>query len=550
MKKKLLGIFVCMLLIATALPAVGTTTELKERQSASAFIKNQEVVKGNVRPLHDLEVEWNNLYGGENHEVFRNVKQTTDGGYITVGVWNTTSHGLVKLDANGDIEWNATALPNTSLWPRCYIVEQTSDGGYITAGCHEDGVGFGYNRCVWKVDEDGNTEWLRIYDDPLYGYHMCIQETDDGGYIVSGEIDVAPGDWDVLLLKINSTGDIEWQHIWSYGNLGDNAYAVRQTPDGGYILSGRTEHGGNNADLLVIKTDSVGNIEWDKTYGGEKWEWSQANDILLASDGGYYFLAETDTYGAGSRDIWLVKTDANGNEEWNKTYGGEKWEMSGGMDFTDDGGIIITGTLDSYGFTPPKSEGLVIKTDENGILEWQQTFGYEEIDQLQGACSTSDGGYIVAGNSDSTGTSGAGLYDGWLIKIKAFENNPPDKPSKPSGKTKVDPGKMYTYKTSTSDSDGDQVYFMWDWGDGNFSEWLGPYDSGEECETENYWDEGGKYDIKVRAKDEHGAESDWATPKTKSTQFYKPFNFNFPLLSWLFERFPNMFPILRHMLEL
>jgi len=234
---------------------------------------------------------------------------------------------------------------------------------------------------------------------------------------------------------------------------------------------------------------------WNKTYGGEKWEWTQSNDILLASDGGYYFLGETDSFGAGLRDIWLIKTDANGNMEWNKTFGGTKWEMCGGMDFTDDG-IIITGTLDRNSFTPPRSEGIVIKTDLDGILEWQHTFGGEESDQFQGVCSTSDGGYIVAGNFDSTDTSGAGLYDGWLIKIKAFENHPPDKPSKPSGKTKVDPGKTYTYKTSTSDSDGDQVYYMWDWDDGsNPSEWpwLGPYDSGEECETENYWDEGGKY---------------------------------------------------------
>ncbi|EMR75272.1 hypothetical protein MBGDF03_00897, partial [Thermoplasmatales archaeon SCGC AB-540-F20] len=384
--------------------------------------------------------------------------------------------------------------------------------------------------------------------DPLYGYHMCIQQTDDGGYIVSGEIDVAQGDWDVLLMKTDSAGNVEWQKIHKYGIYGDCAYAVRQTTDGGYILCGRLETSSSESDILVIKTDSNGNIEWDNTYGGEEWEWTQSNDILLASDGGYYFSGETDSFGAGLRDIWLIKTDADGNMEWNKTFGGTKWEMCGGMDFTDDGGIIITGTLDRNSFTPPRSEGIVIKTDENGILEWQQTFGDEESDQVQGVCSTSDGGYIIAGNFDSTGTSGAGLYDGWLIKIKAFENNPPNKPSKPSGKTRVDPGKTYTYKTSTSDSDGDQVYYMWDWDDGNFSEWLGPYDSGEECETENYWDEGGKYDIKVKAKDEHGAESEWATPK--SMQFYKPFNFNFNLLEWLFERFPNAFPILRHLLSL
>ncbi len=556
MKKKLLGIFVCMLLIATAIPAVGTMNEVKEGQNAPAFIKNQEVFKGNVRPLHDLEVDWDRLYGGVNEDLFRNVKQTNDGGYIAVGVWNGTwnppqsgSHWLVKFDDTGDEEWNATALPNSTLWPRCYIVEQTSDGGYVTAGCHEDTAGFGYNRCIWKVDEDGNTEWLKVYDDPLYGYHMCIQETDDGGYIVSGEIDVAPGDWDVFLMKTDSAGNVEWQKIHKYGTYGDNAYAVRQTTsDGGYILCGRLETSSSEADLLVIKTDSNGNILWDNTYGGEEWDWTQSNDILLASDGGYYFLGETASFGAGSRDIWLVKTDADGNMEWNKTFGGKDWEMCGGMDFTEDDGIIITGTFDAFGFTSPKSEGIVIKTDEDGILEWQQTFGDEEIDQLQGVCSTSDGGYIVAGNRDSTGTSGFGLYDGWLIKIKAFENNPPDKPDKPSGQKKVTGGVVYTYNSKASDIDGDQIYYLWDWDDGSFSEWLGPYNSGEVCEAENHWEEGGKYNVKVMAKDEHGAESVWSDGLIFSIPRNNVFNYNFNLLEWLFERFPNAFPILRHLL--
>ena len=550
MKTKIIGILVCMLLIATALPAVGTMNEVKEGQNTSAFIKNQEVVKGNIRPLHDLEVEWERLYGGANEDLFRNVKQTNDGGYITVGVWNSTSHWLVKLDANGDEVWNATALPNSSLWPRCYIVEQTSDGGFVTAGCHEDTAGFGYNRCIWKVDADGNTEWLKVYDDPLYGYHMCIQETNDGGYIVSGEIDVAPGDWDVLLMKTDSAGNVEWQQIWSYGEFGDNAYAVRQTTDGGYILSGRKGNSGSEADFLVIKTDSNGNIEWDNTYGGENWEQSQSNDILLTSDGGYIFLAETESFGAGGQDIWLIKTDANGNMEWNKTFGGPKTDMCGGMDFTDDGGIIIAASTNSDEFTPPKGEGLFIKTDENGNLEWQQTFGDENEDQLHGVCSTSDGGYIVAGPRDSTGTSGAGLYDGWLIKIRAFENNPPDKPDMPSGPESGEPEIEYTYSSSTSDSNGDQVFYLWDWGDGNFSDWLGPYNTGDTCEASYTWAEEGEYDIMVMAKDVHGAESEWSDPLPIEMPRDQAFNFNFNLLEWLLERFPNAFPILRQLLGL
>jgi hypothetical protein len=543
-------------LIATAIPAVGTMNEVKEGQNAPAFVKNQEVVKGNVRPLHDLVVDWDHIYGGPNIEVFRGVKQTEDGGYIAVGAWNATntpglsgSHWLVKVDANGDEEWNASALPNASFYPRCYNVEQTSDGGYVTAGCHSDGT-WGYNRCIWKVDEDGNTEWLKVYDDPLYGYHTCIQETEDGGYIVAGEYDISLQDWDVLLMKTNSTGAVEWQKIYRYGAYADNARAVRQTSDGGYILCGRSATGAafSTSDLLVIKTDSNGDEEWHNTYGGEDVEWTQASDILIADDG-YYFLGETDSFGAGGRDVWLIKTDADGNEEWNKTFGDINNEMCGGMDFTeDDDGIILTGTLNAFHWEPPHSEGAVIKTDLDGVLEWAHIFGDELYDELQSVCVTSDGDYVVAGDLDSTGTSGFGLVDSWLIKIKAFENNPPDKPDKPSGKKKVNAGVVYTYTSKSSDIDGDQIYYKWNWGDDNESEWLGPYNSGEICEAEKFWEEGGKYNVKVMARDEHYADSEWSEGLSFSIPRNKAFNFNFNLLEWLFERFPNAFPILRHLL--
>jgi hypothetical protein len=545
MNEKIVGIMVCMLVITAVVPAVAITTEQYGNLSVSTTIENNEIIQASGYRSHEPQIDWQNLYGGPNHEVFRDIKQTTDGGYITVGVWNSTSHWLAKFDATGKIQWNATALPNETLWPRCYIVEQTSDGGYVTAGCGEDSSGeIGYNRCIWKVDKDGNTQWIKTYDDPLNGYHMSIKQTTDGGYIVSGEIEITQTDHDMLLLKTDANGIIEWQHIWSFGSGEDHAYAVEQTADGGYILEGKTTLSASNAQLLVIKTDAAGNITWNKTYGGKYLEWTQSNDILMATDGGYYFLAETTSYGAGSNDLWLLKTDANGNEQWNKTYGGRYYEMSGGLCFTDDNNILITGSTHSL---TQLGDGIIIKVDLQGNIIWQDTFGHDREDQLQGIICTTDGGCIVAGNSDTTGSSGYGGWDGWIMKLKDFDNAQPDQPSKPSGTKRGTNGTAYTYTTSTSDTDGDQVYYLWDWGDGTTSKWLGPYNGSEVCMANHTWNTQGKYSIKVKAKDSFEREGNWSDPLTVKM----PISNTIPYQSFwerLFERFPRIFPILRHLL--
>ena len=544
MKKKIVGILVCALMITTAvLPVVGTTTNIIGEQSLSKTVENEEVTNENVYALHEPEIEWEYKYGGSNDEVLRDIKQTTDGGYITVGVWNSTSHWLVKLNASGKEQWNVTALPNETLWPRCWSVEQTKDGGYVTAGSHENAAQtLAYNRCIWKVDEDGNTEWLKIYDDPLMGYHMCIKQTTDGGYIVTGEIDYTTTNHDILLFKTDSTGEIEWQHIWNFGILDDCGWAVRQTSDGGYILLGKITLS-TSADVILIKTDSGGNMVWNKTYVGKYYDGTQSTDILFASDGGYYLLGETSSFGfgAGSRDIWLIKTDANGNEVWNKTYGGKFWEMCGGICFSDDGNIMISGTTDA---TTIGSDGLIIKIDTSGNIIWQDTFGYEAVDQIQGGVNTSDGGYVAAGNSDTTDTSGYGGWDGWIIKIKNFENNAPDKPSKPSGNKKGECKTFYIYKTSTSDSDEDQLYYLWDWGDGNLSNWLGPYNSTDVCEANHSWEIKGEYSIKVKSKDSYERESEWSDPLSVNMPRIKSSNL---LFMKLLERTKNIIKILRHL---
>jgi hypothetical protein len=239
-------------------------------------------------------------------------------------------------------------------------------------------------------------------------------------------------------MKIDSEGNEQWTQIWDLDDYHETLYAVRQTSDGGYILNGRLEHSmtSSDSDLLVIKTDSEGDIEWYKTYGGKEYDWTQSNDILITPEGGYVFVGQFGSYGAGRSDILLMETDSDGNELWNETYGTKKTDMCGGIDFAADEGYIIAGTLETAAFAKPYGSGCIIKTDKMGNIQWSQRFGGSEEDQIQSVCTTNDGGYIIAGNTESFGP---GLNDGWIIKIGP--DQPMETPEISSFKPK--PGRIY-----------------------------------------------------------------------------------------------------------
>jgi FlaG/FlaF family flagellin (archaellin) len=214
------------------------------------------------------------------------------------------------------------------------------------------------------------------------------------------------------------SGEVE-PLMWSqtYGGTGyDCGYSVVKTRDGGYALAGSTASVGAGADdFWLIKTDEYGCMEWNRTYGGTDVDVAQS--LVATSDGGYAIAGYTNSSGAGDIDFWLVKTDASGNMEWNRTYGGVAQESAYSLIKTSDGGYALAGyTRTSF----EDEEFLLVKTDANGNMEWNQTYGSLSSDwvepSIQSACSlikTSDGGYAIAGYVHSLG---AELADFWLIK--------------------------------------------------------------------------------------------------------------------------------------
>lgn len=286
-------------------------------------------------------------------------------------------------------------VPPDTLWTHTYqnygeahSVVQTTDGGFALAGSDR----------ILKMDVNGIEEWSQTYVGQNYVGLFSIQQTIDNGYIAAGNTSAfLSSSSDLWLLKTDENGVEEWNHAFGAGNYNDSAFSVQQTIDGGYIVGGRTNSfGAGNSDFWLLKTDEDGVEEWSQTFGGTGYE--EAYYTQQTTDGGYIIAGNTSSFGAGSDDIWLVKTDEDGNEEWNQTYGGAGHESGNSAQQTSDGGYILAGSTSSLG--DEWGEFWLVKTDADGNEEWNQTFfGRPDAEFARSVRQTVEGGYIVIGIS-------------------------------------------------------------------------------------------------------------------------------------------------------
>ena len=271
---------------------------------------------------------------------------------------------------------------------------------------------FGCPRPYSSPNPMSATYFAKTYGGTDLNWAYSVQQTSDGGYIVAGETwSFGAGGWDIFLINTDANGNIIWAKTYG-GTDWDKASSVQQTSDGGYIVAGWTESfGAGWADIFLIKTDTNGNIIWAKTYGGTSRD--VASSVQQTSDGGYIVAGWTDSWGG----ILLIKTDANGNVMWAKTYGGTYNDRASSVQQTSDGGYIVAGWTRSFG--AGDYDVFLIKTDASGNIIWAKTYGGTYSDHAYSVQQTSDGGYIVAGRTSSFGAGGGNFF---LIKTDANGN--------------------------------------------------------------------------------------------------------------------------------
>ena len=286
---------------------------------------------------------WTRTFGGTHQDAGYSVQQILDGGYIVVGrkyIYSTNAYHvyLIKTDASGETLWTKTF--GSSGKAIGYSVQQTSDSGYIITGTTIITSSSYYDVYLIKTNSSGDALWTKILDRSIGDVGYSVQQTTDGGYIISG-VTYSNGYEDIWLIKTDAIGDTLWTRKFGESNASDRGRSVRQTSDGGYIIAGSINLS-NIPEVFLVKTNAIGQTIWTKSFGGGIVR-CEGYSVQQTSDGGYIVVGKKRSTGAV--DLWLLKTDGSGDTLWTKTLGGfgAGWGWGHSVNLTTDGGYIITG---------------------------------------------------------------------------------------------------------------------------------------------------------------------------------------------------------------
>ncbi len=413
------------------------------------------------------ELEFIRTYGGSGEDTPQAIIGTSDGGFAVLGFSNSidgdlegknlavNDYWLLKLDGDGALQWSKTY--GGSKDDRGQSLVQTQDGGFALTGyaMSDDGDGSVNNgfhdNWILKLDAQGTIEWEKSYGFSGHDHSYDILDSGDGGFFFTGFLDITSaradgnteksssltrhGVGEFWGTKIDEKAKVEWRGYYG-GTNNDRAHSVVRSDDGGYVMAGFTESDDfdiNNSrgsyDFWAVKIDDDGDLVWQGSFGGTGIE--RAQDIAKTNDGGYVITGSTFSNDVdvsqnhGASDIWLIKIDGNGNKIWDKSYGGSQFEDAQSVTLSKDGGFIIVGNSKSAdmdsNFNAGENDIWVLKTDKEGNMIWQKSFGGSGLDYGFDALETSSGAIVLVGETASTdfdGVGNKGKSDAVIIKIK------------------------------------------------------------------------------------------------------------------------------------
>jgi len=404
-------------------------------------------------------VSFQHSLGGTDADVANDIQKTSDGGYIIAGYSEshdgdvTGNHGstdywIVKLTSTGAIGWQKSL--GGSDEDVATSIRQTSDGGYIVAGYSTSndvdvtGNHGGYDYWIVKLTSTGTIQWQKSLGGTGDEKPYSVQQTSDGGYIIAGysasnnnDVTGNHGGNDDWIVKLSSAGAIQWQK--SLGGSGDEeAYSIRQTTDGGFIIAGDSysddgevtgNHGGD--DYWIVKLSGAGDIQWQKSLGGSEDE--EAYSILQTTDGGYIIAGYTVSSDGDVSinhsddefcDYWIVKMTSTGVIQWERSFGGSDDDIATSIRQTSDGGYIVAGYSASTDGDVSGNHGIadywLVKLDSYGGAEWAKSLGGSDSDYAYAVDQNTDGSYFVAGgsySSDGDASGNHGDLDFWIVKL-------------------------------------------------------------------------------------------------------------------------------------
>ncbi len=369
-------------------------------------------------PLASQDTLWSRVYGGVENDFPFPVACASDSGFLVAGT--TYSYGigtpdeanfwLFRVDVNGDSSWSRAFGGHNG--EHCSSFAPVSGGGWVLGGNVESDSS-GVDMMLLRVNAEGDSLWTAVH--AWSGDQFCwsVRQTMDGGYVMTGKTDRAGTQWaDMCMIKADSLGNMVWTRVYGLVEGDEWGIDVRQMSDGGYaVLAGYNDTSQQDplsARYWLVRTNEAGDSIWSHHYGGTTYDQPQSLD--LTEDGGFV-LAGTRSALDAAGDFWVVRTDANGDTLWTGAYGGTNRDGCSIVRRTPDNGFLLAGY--TYSFGAVGDDFLIVKIDSVGALEWSRHYGRSQWDECYGACVTSSGDFALAGWTYTAGTG----YDLWLMKI-------------------------------------------------------------------------------------------------------------------------------------